>query len=105
MLSKETLTESSMKMLLLAGDARNCVSEIYTLIENGDFNSAKEKLVEAEKILNDSHHVQTGIVQREAEGEEIPYSPLFSHAQDTMMVTSSEILTVKKLLPLFKKFA
>ncbi len=39
-----------------------------------------------------------------SEGEKQEYSLLFSHAQDTLMVIYSEIITAKQLVQVFKSF-
>lgn len=103
MIDKDELIHSSMKIILHSGDARTAIMEAYDLIENDNREMAEIKLHEANELLNKAHQVQTDIVQVEASGMEIPYSPLFSHAQDTMMTIQSEYTLSKRIFGLYFK--
>ena len=43
------------------------------------------------------------MLQREANGDFIPYSVLFGHAQDTLMTIQSELIMAEKLVPAFRE--
>ncbi|MDT2600161.1 PTS lactose/cellobiose transporter subunit IIA [Enterococcus hulanensis] len=103
MMDKDAIVQVSMNMILYAGDARTALMEAYDLLENEEFEQAEEKMAIASKLLNQAHGYQTEIVQSEAAGEEIQYSPLFSHAQDTMMTIQAQYILSKKIFRLFKK--
>lgn len=105
MLDKDEIVQVAMAMILHAGDARTALMEGYDLLENDQFEAADAKMTEAQDLLNQAHGYQTKIVQKEATGEEIPYSPLFSHAQDTMMTIQAQFILSKKLFRMFKKIA
>lgn len=103
MISKEELIQSSMTMILHSGDARTAIMKAYDLLEDDKIQEADDLLEEAKELLNKAHQMQTSIVQFEASGEEIPYSPLFSHAQDTMMTVQTEYTLSKRIFGLYKK--
>ena len=52
-----------------------------------------------------AHGLQTDTLQLEASGEQIRYSTLFCHAQDTLMTAQSEILIGEHLVRLFEAFS
>lgn len=105
MIDKDDLIQAAMQMILHAGDARALIMAAYDAVYAEDFVKAQTQLDAATGLLAQAHHHQTAIVQSEADGETIPYSPLFSHAQDTMMTIYSEHLQLQKLLLIFKKLS
>ena len=56
---------------------------------------ANDEVVEA-------HRAQTSTLQKEADGVEIPYSPLFGHAQDTLMTVKTEINLMKEIIKIYR---
>ena len=67
-----------------------------------NFEAAKQKLEEAEKKVLAAHVAQTEVIQGQVSGEDVEYSLLFIHAQDTIMTINSELRIISKLLPLFE---
>jgi len=104
MLNIEELSEVSMQIILNAGDARAIIEEVIISIEKGNFDEAEEKMTEAKKKISLAHSSQTKAIQGEAMGEKIPYSVLFAHAQDTLMVVMSELNTTRRFMKLFKQY-
>ncbi len=81
----------AMQMIMHAGDARTKTMDALRALKVFDIEKARENLVGAKEYLVKAHNVQTGALQKEAEGEEVEYSVLFSHAQDTCMTVYSEM--------------
>lgn len=102
-IDEDELNKVSMKIILHAGDARNIVKHALDKIGDQDFTSANELMKEASENLKKAHEVQTNIIQRVAGGEEVPYSVLFSHAQDTLMTIMSEYNIASQLIKIFSK--
>jgi PTS system cellobiose-specific IIA component len=50
-----------------------------------------------------AHRIQTKKLQEEAEGDDVTYSVLFTHAQDTVMTIMSEYNLAKRLINIFEK--
>ncbi|WP_073153981.1 PTS lactose/cellobiose transporter subunit IIA [Seinonella peptonophila] len=88
-----TLAEISFQLILHAGDARSSAMEAIQAAKAGDYPAAKEKLAAAEESFRKAHHVQTGLLQQEAAGNEQAPSILLIHAQDHLMTS----MTVKDL--------
>ncbi|KQL50529.1 PTS lactose transporter subunit IIA [Heyndrickxia shackletonii] len=102
-INKEELALISMNVILHAGNARDYVFQAVDKASNGDFNQADELMKKADDEIVIAHKVQTNTLQQEAEGIEIPYSPLFGHAQDTLMTVKSEMNIMREIIKLYKK--
>lgn len=81
----------AMQIIMHAGDARTKTADALKALKEFDIEQAKGHLAEAKEYLVKAHNVQTGALQEEAEGKEVEYSILFSHAQDTCMTVYSEM--------------
>ncbi|MEG0470274.1 MAG: PTS lactose/cellobiose transporter subunit IIA [Longicatena sp.] len=88
----------AMKIILHAGDARLKTTEALKALKEFNVEDAKKYLAEANEDIVAAHQVQTGILQAESNGDEIEYSTLFSHAQDTCMTVYSEINVTEQLI-------
>ncbi|MDO1605869.1 PTS lactose/cellobiose transporter subunit IIA [Lactobacillus sp. YT155] len=102
--NRDTLNEISMQVILHAGNARDIAMHTLSNLEKKepDFNEIDLSLKKAHEEITSAHKKQTDMLQKEANGEEIPYSVLFVHAQDTLMTIQSEILLIERLVPIFK---
>lgn len=106
-ISRQSLNQRSMQVILHAGNARdivvNILDKLSTNNKTNDYSGLEEKILKAHTELAKAHACQTDILQLEANEQDIPYSALFGHAQDTLMTAKSELLLVEKMLPIFKK--
>ena len=94
--------QTAMKIILHAGDAREKTMDALKALDNFDIDRAKELLKEASEDIIKAHQVQTDALQAESRGEELEYSILFSHAQDTCMCANSELNIAEHLVSLFE---
>lgn len=101
----DKLNQLSMNILVHAGSARDHLVQSLESLEIMDFEKAKEEVQAAHKEVVIAHGLQTDTLQLEASGEQIRYSTLFCHAQDTLMTAQSEILIGEHLVRLFKTFS
>ncbi|KRL14630.1 PTS lactose/cellobiose transporter subunit IIA [Schleiferilactobacillus perolens] len=102
-MNEDELNKVSMQIILHAGDARNQITEALNKIGDEQFDAASELLTQAQENLKKAHESQTSTIQSAAQGMEIPYSVLFTHAQDTLMTIMSELNLAKQLIKLFRK--
>lgn len=104
---EETFENSSVKdtmdIIINAGDARAYIYNAIDDIANYDYISAKKNMNKANDKLVIAHRLQTKKLQLEAEGDNINYSVLFTHAQDTLMTIMSEFNLIKHLIIVFEK--
>lgn len=93
----------AMQIIMHAGDARTETMNALRALKEFDTEKAKEHLAGAKEYLIKAHNVQTSELQAEAEGKEIEYSMLFSHAQDTCMTVYSEMNIAEHLIDICEK--
>jgi len=101
--SKEELALVSMNVILHAGNARDYVFQAVDKASNGEFDQADVLMQKANDEIVTAHKAQTNTLQLEAEGIDIPYSPLFGHAQDTLMTVKSELNIMREIIKLYKR--
>ena len=99
----EEMIDSSMQIILHAGDARMYCTVALKAIEDFDFLKAEENMKLADDSITIAHKIQTDVIQSEAGGEKQEYSILFTHAQDTLMTIYSEINLAKRIMKIMKK--
>lgn len=102
---EDSLTKLSMNILIHAGNARDSLVKGLNKIEEGDFEAVSSFLKTAHQEIVIAHELQTETLQLEAEGKQIRYSPLFCHAQDTLMTAQSELLIANHLNHIFGKYS
>ena len=78
------------------------IDEALAAMADGDLEGAGELLKEAEALVVKAHNAQTEVIQSQVGGENMEYSLLFIHAQDTIMTINTELRMTKKLLPIIK---
>lgn len=101
----DQLNQLSMNILVHAGNARDHLVQSLESLEAMNFSKAKEEVKAARQEVVIAHGLQTDTLQLEASGEQIRYSTLFCHAQDTLMTAQSEILIGEYLIRLFETFS
>lgn len=101
--SKEELALISMNVILHAGNARDYVTQAVDKASNGDFDQADELMKQANDEIVTAHKAQTETLQKEADGIDIPFSPLFGHAQDTLMTVKAEMNVMREIIKLYKR--
>lgn len=95
--------KDTMNIIINAGDARAFIADALDNVADFDYDKAKENIKKADEKLVVAHRLQTKKLQEEAEGEDVQYSVLFTHAQDTLMTIMSEYNLAKHLITVFEK--
>lgn len=92
--------KAAMQIILHAGDARLKTTEALNALKTFDIEGARTLLAQANEDIIAAHQAQTNSLQAESNGEDIEYSILFTHAQDTCMTVYSEINIAQQLIEL-----
>lgn len=100
---KNKTVEVAMEVILHAGKARDLVSNALNSAYAEDFANAGVLIAQAEDEARAAHRLQTTTIQSEANGEEVSLSLLLIHAQDTLMVSMSEINMAKHMIRFAEK--
>jgi len=95
--------ENSFQIILHAGNARSSAMEAIACAKIGEFIKAKEKLEDAKKEINESHHLQTELIQAEARGEGEDVNVILIHAQDHLMTAMVIKDLAAEFVELYKK--
>lgn len=102
MAEKLDINSVAMEVILNAGDGRQLIDEALDAATSMDFLKAKELLEAAEEKVLNAHRAQTKVIQEQVSGEDVEYSLLFVHAQDTIMTVNSELRMAKKMMQMCK---
>lgn len=96
----ENLQVVAFELILHSGNARTLVHEAFSLMEQGGFDEADQKLEAANEELLLAHKGQTSLLQDYAGGKEIKMEIIMVHAQDHLMTTMTlrEIALKMKVL-------
>ena len=70
---------------------------------DADKKKLEDQIKKAQEEISTAHQVQTEVIQSEARGQGLEFSLLMTHAQDSLMVTMSEINMAKQMLKLYQK--
>lgn len=92
----------SMEVILNASNGDKYVDKALNEISKFNFDNADTLLVMAKKSIIKAHNAQTAIIQCQASGQDVEYSLLFIHAQDTLMTTKSKLNIVEGLEPILR---
>lgn len=91
-----------MEIIIHAGDARLFIHKALKAIAESNYALAVEEMDTAKKEMVEAHKIHTNVIQSEARGEEIEYTILFTHAQDTLMTINSEMELTNSLIKVFE---
>lgn len=87
------------------GEARSLLMEALMLSREEDFETADNKVLEATKLLGNAHHSHFGLIQKEANGEQLQFSLILMHAEDQLMTTETLKMLVEELILTHKKYS
>lgn len=100
--TNDEVTSAAMQIILHAGNARNYEREAAAFISDKKFMDAERLLKQANDEIIEAHKIHTRLLQTTAAGSAVDPSVLFTHAQDTLMTTESEIFIVGILYKMVK---
>lgn len=99
---KRDINMVAMEVIMNAGDGRDKIDEALAVMAEGRLDEVDKLLEEAEALIVKAHNAQTEVIQSQVSGENMEYSLLFVHAQDTVMTITTELRMTRKLLPIVK---
>jgi len=95
--------EVATTVIIHAGNARTLVNEALNLAAEFKIDGAWEKIKQARSEIRKAHKTQTEVIQAEARGETMDITLLLTHAQDTMLVASSEVQMAKHMIKMYER--
>ncbi len=100
---KDEMYEVCMQIILHSGDAKTSAEEANTHIYDGEFEEAKEILRTAKQQLKEAHKIQSNLIKKEANGEQMDINMLLIHAQQHLSMATMSIEHSEQLLILYKR--
>ncbi|MGT2934099.1 PTS lactose/cellobiose transporter subunit IIA [Streptococcus catagoni] len=102
-MTKEELTLLGFEIVAYAGDARSKLIEALNAAQKGDFDQAEILCQAANDCIIEAHKSQTGLLQAEAQGEDIAFSVTLMHGQDHLMTSMLLQDMMKHMIELYKR--
>lgn len=102
-MNREEVTLLGFEIVAYVGDARSKLLEALDSAQDGEFEKAEALVGEANSCIVEAHHAQTGLLQKEAAGEDLAYSVTMMHGQDHLMTTLVLKDLMKHLIELYKR--
>ncbi len=101
-MNEELAMEIIMPIILHAGNAKSLSMEAIQMAKKGKFEDAEKAISDASDALNEAHHVQTDLLQKEAGGKGIILSLLMVHAQDHLMTSIAVKDLANEMIDMYK---
>ena len=95
----------SFEIIATAGDSKGYSMDAICDARKGDFESANEKLKEANQRLLQAHELQTDMIAKEAGGEQVPVNIILIHSQDHLTMANVAEELAEEMISLYKIIA
>ena len=100
---KERMQEIAFQMIAQVGMAKSSYVEAMHLSREHKFDDAKNKIKEGDDFFKEAHHLHFELVQKESQGEDLPFSILFMHAEDQLLSTETIKIMAEEIIELRKE--
>ncbi len=102
-MKKEEIQKIAFTMISHVGEANSCFYKALEMAKKGSFEQVSYFMKKGEKKLLDAHKSQTALLSAEARNEDVEFSIIMIHAQDTLMSTIMFERLVKEIIDLHKE--
>lgn len=99
---KEKMQEIAFQIIAQVGTAKSMYIEAMKLTRDKKYEEAEKLFSEANEIYTKSHKLHFELVQKESQGEDLPFSLLFMHAEDQMLNTETIKILAEEIMELRK---
>ena len=86
----EELQELAFEIIAVVGEAKQLYMQAVTHAKNVDPEAARADIAAGNQVMTQAHEKHLRCIQREADGEALPFSLLFMHAEDQLL--SAELI-------------
>ncbi len=100
---KEELQAVAFQMIATVGEAKSLYVEAMYASRENDFEKAEELLNKGTEVFSSAHGLHFDLVQKEAQGEDLPFSIMFMHAEDQLLSTEVIKLMAEEIVLLRKE--
>lgn len=100
---KEKMQEIAFQIIAQVGTAKSMYIEAMNMAKTNKFEEANKMFKEADEIYSQAHKLHFELVQKESQGEDLPFSILFMHAEDQMLNTETIKIFAQEIIDLRKE--
>lgn len=100
---KKQIQEIAFKLISASGEAYDFFYKALQAAKEKEYHKITELISQGDKKLAEAHKIQTEFLVAEARGEEIEYSVVMMHAQDSLMTTILYERIIIEQIELYKK--
>ena len=97
------LEQISFQIISSVGVAKSCFIEAIKAAKQQDKENVEAKMKEGEIALNEGHRIHFELIQKEAQGDHVPFQLLFMHAEDQMMAAETIHIIAQEFIELYLK--
>lgn len=98
----EEMQTIAFQIIASVGGAKSCYIEAMRVSRDGDYEKAEALVAEGDEMLQSASVHHLGLIQKEAEGQELPFSLMLMHAEDQMLTTEVVKLMAEEIIVLRK---
>lgn len=99
---KEEMQMIAFKIISEIGDSRSKYVESVRCAKEGNFDEASELLSQGKEAHLRASESHLSLVQKEASGEDLPFSLILMHAEDQMLTNESFKFVCEELIEVYK---
>ncbi len=100
---KEQMQGAGFQIIATVGEAKSLFMEAIYKAKENKIEEAKELIKQGEDIFSNAHTMHFELVQKEAQGEDLPFSLLFMHAEDQLLSTETIKIMAIEIIDLYEK--
>jgi PTS system cellobiose-specific IIA component len=100
---KEKMQEAAFMIIACVGTAKSMYMEALGLAKKGEFKKVEKVIKKADETFAEAHQLHLEFVQKEAQGEQLPFSLILMHAEDQMLTTETLKILIIELIEIYEK--
>ncbi len=100
---KEQMQVAGFQIIATVGEAKFLFMEAIYKAKENKIDEARELIKKGDEVFSNAHTMHFDLVQKEAQGEELPFSLLFMHSEDQLLSTETIKLMAIEFIDLYEK--
>lgn len=100
---KEEIQLIACQIVSAVGAAKSMYMEAIAVAKKGDIEGAREKIQEGRAFYMEGHTHHFSLIQKEADGGDLPFSMIMMHAEDQLLSTEVIELMADEMIQIYEK--
>lgn len=97
------MEDISFQIISSVGTARSMYINAMQLAKEGKIAEAKQMVSEGEACFAEGHHAHAELLNKQGEGEQIPFSLMLIHCEDQLMSADCFKIMADEIIALYEK--